>query len=107
MVGEKYYCEGGNSSKRQYPGARLIRPVQCHDGAQVEFRRAILEGTQEGGAPCFGHERFTLKEDDAGSRLLGVCKDAREIQIVCQEHVAMLTGIVTDFAVLGGDASNR
>ena len=97
----------GDLSERQHSGARFVRPVEGDDGALVEFRFAILKGAEKRGTAYFWYQRFLTEEHNTRSILLRVRKDLREIQIVRQNHLDRLAGVVADFAILSGVGADR
>ena len=106
MFLERSIVSGANL-ERQHSGARLVRPVEGDDGALVEFRFAILKGAEKRGTAYFWHERFPTEEHNTRSILLRVRKDLGEIQIVGQDHVDRLAGVVADFAIFSGVGADR
>ena len=61
---------------------------------------ALFEHTEERISAQFRHERFAPEEDNARSRLLRVRQDLRKVQIVGQDDIAMLAGIIADLSIL-------
>jgi hypothetical protein len=66
-----------------------------------------LKGAEKRGTAYFWYERFPTEEHDARTILLRVRKELREVQVVRQNHVDRLAGVVADLAILSAVGADR